>query len=172
VLQLQPIDSLALLNCNHTCEKKSLPPGLLKVPVLMSIISGCTEKKRSLPVSGMLALLAKINAGVMFENKQFSKIISVALYVKMGEAMWGVKIRQADLAMVIECSIFAPAFLLWWCAAEDCVMLIPNIGTLFYGIPLRNFYCSEDCVFEVAIFRKKVLPLLRGYSLSIAASQS
>jgi len=91
-----------LLYRTHTGGKTSPPPGLLKVPALSSIISGCTEKKRSALVSGIAALLAKINAWVKFENEQFSKIISVALYVKIGAAMWGVKIRQRGLGCGVE----------------------------------------------------------------------
>jgi hypothetical protein len=81
---------------------------LLKVPALSSIISGCTEKKRSALVSGIAALLARIKAWLKFENKQFSKIISVALYVKMGAAMRGVKIGQWGLG-IFYCGYFFEA---------------------------------------------------------------
>jgi hypothetical protein len=40
--------------------------------------------------------LAKINAWLRFENNQFSKISSVALYVKMGAAL-GCKNKAAEV---------------------------------------------------------------------------
>jgi hypothetical protein len=68
----------------------------------------------------------------------FSKIISVALYVKMGEAMRGVKIRQPHLAKGIKCLIFAQAFLLW--STSLCHSLVPYtvVGLLWEGINSHN----------------------------------
>ena len=49
-------------------------------------------------------------------------MISVVLYVKISEAIGGVKIRQRSLANGIECLIFAPVFLYW--AASLCHSLV------------------------------------------------
>lgn len=62
----------------------------------MQLISSWIVKKQSAPVYGIVTLLAKINAWLKVGNKQFLKIISVALYVKTDAAMWCVKKGSED----------------------------------------------------------------------------
>lgn len=78
-------------------------------------------------------------------------MISVELYVKMGEAMRGVKIRQAHLAMVIECLIFAPTFFNYAALLCHSLLLYTIVGLLL----------KEICQFG----RHKRMLLLYKYSI-------
>ena len=74
----------------------------------------------------MRALLAKINVGVTFENKQFSKIISVALYVKIGAVMRECKNRATAFSKGYYMYFFDPCLI---AAIEHCCV------AHFYHIP-------------------------------------